>query len=85
MAGNTWEKRQREKAKRERKEAKRSKRDEKREAGAEPTEEGPSSEELMAQFAQLNREHTKGEIDEATFKVRRNEIWVAMGLPVDAP
>ncbi len=83
MAGNPWEKRQREKAKRERKEAKRARRDEKRKSAGAPEEEGPSNEELMAQFAALNREHTAGEIDDATFKVRRNEIWVAMGLPTD--
>lgn len=83
MAGNPWEKRQREKAKRERKEAKRARRDQKRESKGGPKEEGPSNEELMAQFAALNREHAAGEIDEKNFKERRNEIWVAMGLPVD--
>lgn len=83
MAGNTWEKRQREKAKRERKEAKRAKRNEKREASAGPVEEGPTNEELMAQFAALSREHAQGVIDDATFKVKRNEIWLAMGLPTD--
>ena len=82
MAGNTWEKRQREKARRERKELKRAKRDEKRDlTGSE--EEGPTSEELMEQFATLNREHAQGSVDEATFQTRRNEIWLAMGLPVD--
>ena len=83
MAGNPWEKRQREKAKRERKEAKRARRDEKRKSAEGAVEEGPTSEELMAQFAALNREHAAGEIDEATFKTRRNEIWIAMGLPTD--
>ena len=82
MAGNTWEKRQREKARRERKEAKRARRDEKRVMGS-PQEEGPTNEELMEQFAALNREHAAGAIDDATFQERRNEIWVAMGLPVD--
>lgn len=80
MAGNTWEKRQREKAKRERKEAKRAKRDEKR--GTE-TEETRSNEDLMAEFTALNREHAAGTIDEETFKLRRNEIWLALGLPPD--
>ena len=83
MAGNPWEKRQREKAKRERKEAKRARRTEKREAKVGPVEEGPSSEELMSQFAALNRENDQGAIDEATFKARRNELWLAMGLPID--
>ncbi len=82
MAGNTWEKRQREKARRERKELKRSKRDEKREAGEEDVD-GPTNEELMEQFAALNKEKAAGEIDEAAFQLRRNEIWLAMGLPVD--
>ncbi len=83
MAGNTWEKRQREKARREKKEAKRARRDERRQAKEIPAEEGPSPEELMEQFAALNREHTEGQIDETTFKARRNEIWLAMGLPAD--
>ena len=83
MAGHPWEKRQREKAKRERKEAKRARRTEKREAKVGPVEEGPSSEELMSQFAALNREHDQGTIDETTFKARRNELWLAMGLPID--
>lgn len=83
MAGNPWEKRQREKARRERKEAKRARRDEKRKAAEGPVEEGPTDEELMAQFAALNREHASGALDDATFKARRNEIWIAMGLPVD--
>ncbi len=83
MAGNPWEKRQREKAKRERKEAKLARRTEKRKAKAGPAEEGPSNEELMSQFAELNREHAAGSIDDETFKARRNEIWVAMGLPTD--
>jgi len=84
MAGNTtWVKRQREKEKRERKEAKRAKRDEKRMASEEEAEEGPTSEELMAQFAALSREFADGAMDEVTFKTKRNEIWLAMGLPVD--
>ncbi len=83
MAGNTWEKRQREKAKRERKEAKRAKRNEKREAGAPPVEEGPTNEELMAQFHALNRAHAAGEVDDVSFQAQRNEIWIAMGLPTD--
>jgi hypothetical protein len=82
MAGNTWEKRQREKTRRERKELKRAKRDEKRDGTADD-EDGPSSEELMEQFAALNREKSEGTVDEATFIARRNEIWLAMGLPVD--
>lgn len=83
MAGNTWAKRQKEKARREKKESKRARRDERREENAEPAEEGPTNEELMERFAALNREHSAGEIDAETFKVRRNEIWVAMGLPAD--
>ncbi len=83
MASNTWEKRRKEKVRRERKEAKRAKRDEKRESTSEPVEEGPTNEELMAQFAALGREHAQGAIDDATFQVRRNEIWLALGLPED--
>jgi len=83
MAGNTWEKRQREKAKRERKELKRSKRNEKRDEAAGPVEEGPSHEELMAEFAALNRKHAAGEVEEADFMARRRELFIAMGVPVD--
>ncbi|MCO4774316.1 MAG: hypothetical protein KDA24_30110 [Deltaproteobacteria bacterium] len=83
MAGNTWAKRQKEKQRRERKEAKQRRRDDRRADAAEPAEEGPTNEELMEQFAELNREHASGDIDEVTFKARRNEIWIAMGLPAD--
>lgn len=78
----TWEKRQRQKAKKERKELKRATRDEKRDMAAEPVEE-LSNDELIAQFAQLNRDHGAGKIDDATFTEQRNEIWKAMGLPID--
>ncbi len=83
MAGNTWAKRQKEKLRRERKEAKRARRDERREVKAGPAEEGPTNEELMQRFAALNREHAQGLVEEEDFKERRNEIWVAMGLPAD--
>ena len=83
MAGNTWEKRQRVKVRRERKEAKRARRDDRRAAKAGPQEEGPTNEELMQQFAALNRRHAAGEIDAETFRAERNVIWEAMGLPAD--
>ncbi len=82
MAGNSWEKRQREKAKRERKEAKRARRTDKRTAGVEPVE-GPTPEELMAEFAELNRNHAAGQVPEEEFLARRRELFIAMGVPVE--
>lgn len=80
--GNTsWEKRQREKQKRERKAAKRARRDERREAGGEPVEtEGPSQDELMAQFAELGRKHAAGQISDAVFEDQRALIFSQLGL-----
>ncbi len=83
MAGTTWAKRQKEKARREKKEEKARRRDERRMTGEHEAVEGPSNEELMERFAELNRQHASGAIDADTFKERRNEIWLLMGLPVD--
>lgn len=80
MAGSTWEKRQREKAKREKKAARRMRRDMKRERPAEP-DEGPDQEELMQRFAALNQALQEGRINQETFDIQRDEIWEAMGLP----
>jgi hypothetical protein len=81
MAGNTWAKRQREKTKRERKEAKRARSTDKREGGPDDLGEGPSPEELMAEFQQLNRDHAEGKVDDKAFQARRNELYIAMGVP----
>lgn len=80
MAGTTWDKRQREKAKREKKQARALRREMKREQVDEP-EEGPNEEVLMKRFAQLNQARAAGRIDEDTFLAQRDEIWEAMGLP----
>jgi hypothetical protein len=82
MAGTTWEKRQRERAKREKKEAKRARRDARAER-PEGDEDEPDRDELMARFTALNKEKAQGLIDEDTFTERKNEIWVALGLPTD--
>ncbi len=80
--GNTsWEKRQREKMKRERKDAKRARRDERRTStdDGEPTE-GPSQDELMAQFAEFGRKHAAGQLSDEDFEAARTDIFEKLGL-----
>lgn len=79
MAGSTWGKRQREKAKREKKAARRARRDMKREDTGEPVEVDQAA--LMQRFAALNQALAEGRINQETFDEQRDEIWEAMGLP----
>jgi len=82
MGRMTYEKRQRERAKRERKEARAARRDERRDATATGEEEQTfTTEELMAQFQQLNRDHEAGTIDTESFTAKREEIYVQLGVP----
>ena len=80
LAGSTWAKRQREKAKQEKKAARRMRRDMRREGPAEP-DEAPDQDALMERFAQLNEALAQGRINRQTFEDQRDEIWEAMGLP----
>lgn len=80
MAGSTWEKRQREKAKREKKAARLARRDMKRDGPTEP-DEAPDQDALMQRFAALNQALAEGRINQESFDTQRDEIWEAMGLP----
>jgi uridine kinase len=77
----TYEKRQRERARRERKEARAARRDERRlNKGSE--EEAQSTEDLMAQFQQLNRDHEAGKIELEDFTKQRDAIFEQLGVPM---
>ncbi len=86
MAGKgrqSWEKRQREKAKRDKQTAKRADREERK--NAEPDEEtpdGPSEAELYAQFAKLSEAHAAGDVDDETFEEKRSELFEQLGLEI---
>ena len=88
MAGKgrqSWEKRQREKAKRDKQIAKRADREERKIAAAETDEEpveGPSEAELYAQFAKLSEKHAAGEVDDETFEEKRAELFEQLGLEI---
>lgn len=88
MAGKgrqSWEKRQREKAKKDKQLAKRADREERKLASDEPDEEsteGPSEAELYARFAKLSERHADGEIDDDTFEEKRAELFELLGLEI---
>lgn len=88
MAGKgrqSWEKRQRERAKRDKQIAKRAEREERKAAAAEDDEssdEGPSEAELYSRFAKLSERFAEGEIDEETFEEKRAELFEMLGLEV---
>lgn len=84
MAGKgrqSWEKRQREKAKREKQEAKRADRAERRSAEPEESEvDAPSEAELYEQFAKLSEAYANGNVDEETFEEKKAELFELLGL-----
>ncbi len=89
MAGKgrqSWEKRQRERAKRDKQMAKRAEREERKAASSdteeETAEEGPSEAELYARFAKLSERHAAGEIDDETFEEKRAELFELLGLEI---
>lgn len=88
MAGKgrqSWEKRQREKAKKDKQLAKRADREERKQAsadGEEEPQEGPSEAELYARFAKLSERHAAGEIDDETFEEKRAELFEMLGLEI---
>ena len=85
MAGKgrqSWEKRQREKAKRDKQTAKRAEREERKSTGDEEPEvnEGPSEAELYERFAKLSAKHAAGDIDDESFEEKRAELFELLGL-----
>ena len=79
----SWEKRQRERAKRDKQTAKRAEREERKTAGQEEEEEsgaGPSEAELYERFAKLSEKHAAGDIDDESFAEKRAELFEQLGL-----
>ena len=87
MAGKgrqSWEKRQREKAKRDKQTAKRAEREERKNTSAEEDveTEGPSEAELYERFAKLSQKHAAGDLDDDTFEEKRAERFEQLGLEI---
>ena len=78
-SGETFAKRQREKARQEKQAAKRAKRLDKDEDGVE-TEEAPDLDALMEEFRIINEAHAAGELDSETFEERRDDILMKLGV-----
>ena len=78
-SGETFAKRQREKARQEKQAAKRAKRlagdDE-----ATETEDAPDLDALMEEFRIINEAHAAGELDSETFEERRDDILMQLGV-----
>ncbi len=77
-SGETFAKRQREKARQEKQAAKRARRLEKEEG--ETTEEAPDLDALMEEFRIINEAHAAGELDAEEFEERRDDILMKLGV-----
>ncbi len=77
-SGETFAKRQREKARQEKQAAKRARRLEKDEA--DPTEDAPDLDALMEEFRIINEAHAAGELDAEEFEERRDDILMKLGV-----
>ena len=78
-SGETFAKRQREKARQEKQAAKRAKRLDKDDDGVE-TEEAPDLDALMEEFRIINEAHAAGELDSEEFEERRDDILMKLGV-----
>jgi hypothetical protein len=78
-SGETFAKRQREKARQEKQAAKRAKRLAGEEEGVE-TEEAPDLDALMEEFRIINEQHAAGELDSEEFEERRDDILMQLGV-----
>jgi len=78
-SGETFAKRQREKARQEKQAAKRAKRLAGDEEGVE-TEEAPDLDALMEEFRIINEQHAAGELDSEEFEERRDDILMQLGV-----
>ena len=78
-SGETFAKRQREKARQEKQAAKRARRLDKDEEGVE-TEEAPDRDALMEEFRIINEQHAAGELDSEEFEERRDDILMQLGV-----
>ena len=78
-SGETFAKRQREKARQEKQAAKRAKRLAGDEEGVE-AEEAPDLDALMEEFRIINEQHAAGELDSEEFEERRDDILMQLGV-----
>lgn len=78
-SGETFAKRQREKARQEKQAAKRAKRLEKAEDGVDG-EEAPDLDALMEEFRIINEAHAAGELEAEEFEERRDMILMQLGV-----
>ena len=78
-SGETFAKRQREKARQEKQAAKRAKRLATDEEGVE-TEEATDLDALMEEFRIISEQHAAGEMDSEAFEERRDEILMQLGV-----
>jgi hypothetical protein len=78
-SGETFAKRQREKARQEKQAAKRARRLEKDEDGVD-TEDAPDLDALMEEFRIINEAHAAGELDSEEFEERRDDILMKLGV-----
>ena len=78
-SGETFAKRQREKARQEKQAAKRAKRLAGDEEGVE-TEEAPDLDALMEEFRIISEKHAAGELESEEFEERRDEILMQLGV-----
>lgn len=74
----SFNKRQRERAKKEKAAAKRARRHNR--DGPEPDEDAPDEDALLEQFRLLNEQRAAGEVDDEEFETRKQEIFVQLGL-----
>lgn len=78
-SGETFAKRQREKARQEKQAAKRAKRLAGEEEGVD-AEEAPDLDALMEEFRIINEQHAAGELDSEEFEERRDDILMQLGV-----
>jgi hypothetical protein len=76
----SFNKRQRERAKKEKAAAKRARRHARPEDGDEETDEGPDEDALLEQFRVLNEQHAAGDVTPEEFEERKTEIFEQLGL-----
>ena len=77
----SFEKRQRERAKQQKQNAKRARRAERKEARDEADpDEGPDEEALMEKFRVLSERHAAGGMTAEDFETERSKLFVALGL-----
>ncbi len=78
--GETFAKRQREKARQEKQAAKRAKRQSREDGEAPEVEEGPDLDALMEEFRIISERHAAGEMPTEEFEEQRDMILVQLGV-----